>query len=190
LQRAAENIGLYTKAVQTDIAALKDLTNCKVILHLPKINHFVVLGDIDNKYIRLIDLTSNRCYYRVSIDYFNSAWEGTAFLVANEPIADAPRRFAQIDPSALPKITAGADCEQCNNSCSSAANFPCKVIMGLCGGDHTILYSRVCCGSASTGTCSASDMVYMKSEDCGENPYTGDCEGEGNWTSYYMQACA
>jgi predicted double-glycine peptidase len=188
LQRAAENIGLYTKAVQTDIAALKDLTNCKVILHLPKINHFVVLGDIDEKYIRLIDLTSNRCYYRQSIEYFNSTWEGTAFLLSNEPIADAPRRFAQIDPSALPKVTAGADCEQCNNSCSDAGASQCIAVGGICLGSHTILYSRVCCGNASSGTCSASSLIYKNEETCGWD-VNADCTGEGDWTSYYMQAC-
>jgi hypothetical protein len=66
----------------------------------------------------------------------------------------------------------------------------CIWVAGDCGSSHIILYSRVCCGAASTGSCSASSTVYKKKESCGENPITGDCEGEGDWTSYYMQACA
>ncbi|MHC4529875.1 MAG: cysteine peptidase family C39 domain-containing protein, partial [Planctomycetota bacterium] len=48
VQQAAEKLGFHCKAIKTDVTALKDLADYKVILHLPRRNHFVVLGDVDD----------------------------------------------------------------------------------------------------------------------------------------------
>lgn len=189
MQQFTESVGLNGIAVKTDIETLKDLSSYKVIVHLPMQNHFAVLGDIDSQYVRLIDLSSNNFYFRRSVDCFNSVWDGTAFLVANGPIA-AERKFAMIDKAALGEITgSGGGGERCNYQCSGSGNSPCQFVGGSCGGTHTIYYARTCCGWATSGSCSESSMIYMKKEPCIEDPYTSDCVGNGNWTSYYMLAC-
>ncbi|MHC4529320.1 MAG: cysteine peptidase family C39 domain-containing protein, partial [Planctomycetota bacterium] len=188
VQQAAEKLGLHTKAVKTDIAALRDLIDCRAILHLPETNHFVVLGDVDDKYVRLIDLVNDRFYYRQPIDSFRSAWDGTTLLVANKPIPPPPC-FAKIDAPSLAKILGGCPSQLCNIPCSDGGELDCIVIAGLCMGPHTILIHRSCCGAAPSGICYDVALVYKKEESCGENPITGDCEGEGDWTNYYMQAC-
>ncbi|MHC4864520.1 MAG: cysteine peptidase family C39 domain-containing protein [Planctomycetota bacterium] len=186
VQQAAEKLGLYTKAIKTEVAALKDLADYKVILHVPQTNHFVVLGDVDEKYVRLIDLVNRSFYYRRLLDSFGSSWDGTALLVANKPITP-PRRFAEIDGSSLEEML-GACSQRCYVPCSNDANFPCVEVGGLCGGRHTVYIYRNCCGSHSSGNCYEVPLVYKKQEPCVWNEYL-NCVGNGDWTSYDMLAC-
>ncbi|MHC4477122.1 MAG: cysteine peptidase family C39 domain-containing protein [Planctomycetota bacterium] len=176
VQQAAEKLGFHCKAIKADVAALKDLADYKVILHLPRTNHFVVLGDVDDKYVRLIDLANG------------SAWDGTTLLVADKPITPPPR-FAKIDGPNLAKILGGCPAELCNTPCSSRAEFECVEISGFCTGDETIYIHRSCCGGAPSGNCYEVALVYKKERPCDEDPITGVCEGYGDWTKYYMQAC-
>ena len=62
-----------------------------------------MLGDIDGEFVRLIDLDCNRFYYRRSIDWFNSAWDGTALIIAKEPVA-MEGSFAKLDDSNCEKL--------------------------------------------------------------------------------------
>jgi len=186
----ARAAGLNAVAVRTGIEALKGLSDYEVILHLPRQNHFVVLGDVDGEYVRLIDLDKNRFYYRQSIERFNSMWEGTALLVAKGSVA-AKGDLARIDDGGLERIV-GVGCggKQCNTVCSSSSEIPCEAPGGSCGGTHIIYYARVCCGNAASGTCSSSEMIHRKIESCTTDPHTLKCDGIGNWTSYMISACA
>ena len=87
LRQFARQLGLYSTAVKTDIQTLKDLEGAQAILHIPTSNHYVVLGAIDDKHIGLIDLNSNKFYYRTKLDDFDSNWkDGTALLISKSPL--------------------------------------------------------------------------------------------------------
>jgi hypothetical protein len=188
IQQFAQGLGLNSFALKTDIETLKRLSDYQVIVYLPQRNHFVVLAGVDSEFIRLIDMDNNRFYYRQSLDCFESAWDGTALIVANEPV-ELKGQFAKIDKSVLQRIVGSG--EQCNTLCSSSGESNCQPVGDLCGGTHDIYYSRFCCGCAPSGSCSETSMVYKRSEPCIEDPDSPDisCIGNGDWTSYAMQAC-
>ncbi len=80
MKQFVERTGLYCRAVKLDINALQKLDGCEVILHIPGKNHFVVLGDIDDRRVSSIDLSSNKFYYRTDVAFFGMDWtEGTPF---------------------------------------------------------------------------------------------------------------
>ena len=86
IKQFAQGLGLYCRAVKTDIQTLKSLSGCQVILHIPGKKHFVVLGAIDDKYVWTVDLSGNKFYYRTDIDFFGMDWtDGTALLISNQP---------------------------------------------------------------------------------------------------------
>ncbi len=88
MKQFAEDLGLYCRAVKTDIQTLKSLTGCEVILHIPGKKHFVVLESVDDENVRIIDLAKNTFYYRTDLAYFDMDWtEGTALLISNQYIA-------------------------------------------------------------------------------------------------------
>jgi len=94
MKQFAQQLGLYCRAVTTDIDTLRGLDNCQVILHIPGKKHFVVLESIDNNFVRIIDLTKDKFYYRTDINFFGMDWpDGVALLISDEPIAG---EFAQI----------------------------------------------------------------------------------------------
>ena len=187
IKHFAEDLGLDVWAARIDIEALKSLNDYQIIVHLPTRDHFAVVGDIDDKYVRLIDLSSNRLYDRYSIDSFDSIWDGTALLLSKNPakLADS---FTEIDSAQLTKMVGAAECEQCNTPCSTSGDSPCNGTPPFCG-SHRIYYSRTCCGSADSGTCSESSLVYKMWETCSEDPIEGGCAGNGDWTSSTMDAC-
>jgi hypothetical protein len=187
IKQFASDLDLATCAIRTDIKTLKNLSDCQVIIYLPSDNHFAVLGDIDDKYVRLIDLSSDSFYSRYSIENFDSIWDGTVLLVSKTGVKLAGR-VTEIDTDQLTGITGVADCEQCNNPCSSSGNSPCTYVPPSCG-VHTIYYSRTCCGSADSGSCSESSLIYKKTETCSTDPVEGGCDGNGDWTSSTMSAC-
>lgn len=49
--------------------------------------------------------------------------------------------------------------EQYNTPCSGTAEFTCDSVDGDCS-SHTICYSRTCCGSASSGSCPETKLIY------------------------------
>jgi len=84
MKQFAQGLGLYGRAVKTDIPTLKSLYGCQAILHFPGKNHFVVLDHADNQYVWIIDLANNRFYYRTDLNFFGMDWtEGTALLHTN-----------------------------------------------------------------------------------------------------------
>lgn len=186
IKQFSDSLGLTTRAVKTDLKELKNLTNYQVLVYLPADNHFAVLGNVDDDYIRLIDLNSNSFYNRYSAENFDSIWDGTVLLVSQRPVKLAGA-FTDISNKQLERIIGASDCQQCNNPCSSGGDSPCTYVSPSCG-VHTIYYSRTCCGSATSGSCSESSLIYKKTETCDLNSDL-DCDGNGDWTSSTISAC-
>ncbi|MGA1979870.1 MAG: cysteine peptidase family C39 domain-containing protein [Sedimentisphaerales bacterium] len=188
MKQFAKGMGLYCRTVKTDIQTLKNLQGCQVILHIPGKKHFVALEAIDDKYVWTIDLASNKFYYHTDINFFGMDWtEGTALLISNDAIKG---EFTEIDESELGNIR-GASGYQCNVLRQEYNVIFCTYVGGQCEGEYKEFYERWGCGVAGSGSCSQSKMIrYMKSP-CIEDPYAPfSCTVTGEWTVYYMQACA
>ncbi|HUW18911.1 MAG TPA: cysteine peptidase family C39 domain-containing protein [Sedimentisphaerales bacterium] len=188
MQQFIRNQGLNSVSVEAELELLGALGNCQVILHLRADNHFVVLANVDDKYVRLIDLDRNNFYYRTTIEHFKTIWDRTAMVLAKNPITikGCP---AEIDDSRLRKVIGAGTCAQCTVKLQNNAEFSCTVIGGFCLGAHSVYYERWGCGSASSGTCDETSMIKKKSEPCLTNPSTFECTGNGDWTITTMLAC-
>jgi hypothetical protein len=186
LKAIAEKLGLYACAVKVDLVTIGALDYEK-ILYLPETKHFVVVGHIDEKYVRLIDLSSNRFYYRDTIEHLNSMWQGQVLLVDNKSLYLASP-IIELPYEETCKIIGGG-CQKCDKKLQDAADFPCQEVSGECGGEHTVYYQRYGCGSASTSPCNETGMVGHKSEACVSDPNTQNCTGDGEWASSSIQAC-
>ena len=190
MQLFVKNLGLDSLAVTTNLQTLKELRDCHIILHLPKINHYVVLGNIDDKYIRLIDLDRNKLFYRSSIRNFSSIWDGTALVISNKPIK-SKNFFAMLNIEQLQNITGASSCESCTDKIQSSAEFYCPDGFNKsCGGSHTIYYERWGCEASTSGSCEEDDLIGNDSEKCGGDPYNPNyCAGDGHWVPSWIDAC-
>jgi hypothetical protein len=188
MKQFAQGLGLYCRAVKTDVQTLKSLHGCQVILHISGKKHFVALEAIDDKYVWTIDLASNKFYYRTDIDFFGMDWtEGTALLISSGPIAG---EFTEIDNQQLRTIT-GAAGYSCTRLLQEYDVVYCSYVDGLCGGTYYEYLTRYGCESATSGSCSMSVILRYKKMPCIEDPYDPfSCTGTGEWTCYYMRACA
>ena len=187
MKQFAQGLGLYCKAVTTDLDTLKNLDNCQVILYIPGRSHFVVLESIDDKYVRVIDLANDKFYYRTDINFFNMDWtQGIALLISNNNITG---NFTDINNEELAGIT-GASGYSCTLTLQEYNVSFCQVIGGLCSGDYVIFWERDGCELAESGSCSTTKMERTKSCFCLNNPYQPtDCTGDGEWIFSYMRAC-
>ena len=188
MKQFAEGLGLYCRAVKTDVQTLKNLKDCQAILHIPGKSHFVVLEAVDDKYVWTIDITSDKFYYRTDKDFFGMDWtDGTALLVSKQPINGA---FEEIDNDQLGNII-GATGYSCTKLLQDYHVIFCSHVGGLCGGYYYEYYTRWGCEAAASGSCSTSLMLRYAKTPCIEDPYNPDaCTVTGEWTSYYMKACA
>ncbi len=185
MKQFTQDLGLYCRAVTTDIETLKGLKDCEIILHIPGKNHFVVLESIDESFVKIIDLSSNKFYYRTDVDFFPMDWtEGTAFIISNNFIEG---RFAEIDDRRLVNIT-GASGYQCNKLRQKETYTTCTYVGGMCEGYYRYFYERWGCGVAESGSCSQSKMVRYEKYLCLDDPIEY-CELKEPPTAYYMQAC-
>lgn len=190
MKQFAQNLGLYCRAVKTDIQTLKSLYGCEVILHLPAKNHFVVLGGIDNNYVWSIDLTNNQFLYRTDINFFDMDWtQGTALLVSDQPI-QIQGNVLEIAAAELPNII-GAVGYACTQLLQDYNVIFCDYVLGLCAGYYEIHYKRYGCEAAPSGSCTGSLMIRYASSPCINNPYYPEqCAVTGVWSYRYMRACA
>jgi hypothetical protein len=185
MQQLVRTAGLDCLAVKTDLEGLRSLDNCQVILHLPQDNHYVVLASIDNKYVRLIDLDRNTFYYRNNISHFENIWDSTALVVFNKPTA-ALGGLARIEDNRLHEIM-GA-CEQCTDTIQNSSTSGCG--SNPCGGSERNYFLRKGCESASSGTCSESDMATREDAPCSVNSSTLECEPGSFTESGSISACS
>ena len=191
MKQFAQNLGLYARAVTTDIQTLKSLSGCEVILHIPGKKHFVVFGGIDSEYVRIIDLTNNKFYYRTDIDFFSMDWtEGVALLISNQSI-QLQGNFTEIDDTQLNNII-GGDGYSCTNLLQTYNVIFCsEPVPGACDGYYEEYYTRYGCETAESGSCSTSRMIRYAESPCIEDIHDPEaCDITGDWTFYYMRACA
>ncbi len=185
-----EELGFHCRAVKTSVATLKDLSGCRVILHIPGKNHFVVLEGIDDTYIWVTDLTSNKFHYRTAVTSFNMDWtQGIALIVSNKHIQIAGE-FSDIDADELHGILGGSG-YQCTLLLQDELVIYCdQPVSGVCEGYFEFFYERWGCESAATGSCSTNWMVRHTECPCKKDigdPYR--CILTGNWYTSYIQAC-
>lgn len=187
MKQFVQSLGLYCQAVTTDLDTLKNLDNCQIILHIPGRSHFVVLESIDDKYVRVIDLASNKFYYRTDINFFGMDWtQGIALLISDNNIAG---NFTNINDEELTDIT-GATGYSCTYLLQDYNVAFCSYLGGFCDGNYMIFWQRWGCKSAASGSCSTTKMERARSCFCLNNPdWPTDCTGDGEWNFYYMRAC-
>jgi hypothetical protein len=191
MKEFVQSLGLYCKAVKTDIQTLKNLYGCQAILHIPEKNHFIVLEHIDTVYVWTIDLSSNKFYYRTDIDFFDMDWSGgTVLLISKQPI-QLQGNFTELNEGQLNTIigSAGYTCTRLLQNYNVV--FCTQLAPGLCEGYYQEYYTRWGCQSAPSGSCTGSSMLRYKESPCIVDPYDPlNCDITGEWTCYYMRACA
>ncbi len=185
MKQFAQGLGLHARAVTTDLATLKDLEGVTAILHIPGEDHFVVLREVDDRYVWLIDLSSNRFHYRQSVDFFPQDWsEGTALLLSDRPISG---RFTDI-PDGIATAIVGASGWSCTKLLQNSFVFYCTYMTEDCGGALTVYFERWGCESAASGSCTDKVMVFRQQSPCIWDPvYT--CNITGQWYPYHGIAC-
>lgn len=187
MKQFAQQLGLYCRPVTTDIETLKSLDDCQVILHIPSKKHFVVLESIDNSFVRIIDLTKDKFYYRTDVNFFGMDWpDGVALLISDKTIAG---EFTEINEAELANITGGAG-YTCTRLLQEYGVIFCEYVGGQCEGYYQIYFPRWGCESAESGSCSMTWMWRIAVCPCIEDPYNpNDCIVNGEWRFYYMRAC-
>ena len=185
IKQLTQGLGLYCRAVKTNIQTLKRLSGCQVILHIPGKKHFVVLEAIDDKYVWTIDLASRKFYDRTDIDFFSMDWaDGTALIISNNIIKGD---FAEIGERDLGDIT-GAAGYQCNRLRQIDGQVKCDDIADECAGSCLVFWERWGCGPAESGSCSQTKFPRFERSLCIEcGPYC--CTNSDEWIMYYIQAC-
>jgi hypothetical protein len=189
MKEFAQSLGLYCRAVKTDVQTLKSLGGCEAILHIPGKNHFVVLAGIDSQYVWCIDLVGDEFLYRTDLNFFGMDWtEGTALLISNEPI-QIQGNFAEITDAQLHNII-GSSGYTCTRLLQQYNVIFCDDSLGLCNGYYEEYYERWGCEAAPSGSCRNFVMIRYKECPCIQDPdYPLGCKGNGEWTCYYMRAC-
>jgi hypothetical protein len=188
------SLGLYCRAVQIELQTLRNLTFYQAILHLPVKNHFVVLGNMDDTYIRLIDLSKNHFFYRTKLAAFQSEWSaGTALLISDKPV-EVTGKFNEI-PDLKQRQIFGSDncdfgCFACTKPIQDYSVLFCPEPIYNCGGRYREYYNRYTCEPGPTGSCEGTGMLRYIESPCVDDPYhPGECMITGIWTSYFMRAC-
>jgi Tfp pilus assembly protein PilP len=185
MKRFAESLGLYCRAVKTDLAALRSLNGVKAILHIPGRNHFVVLSEVDDRDVWLIDLSNKKFHYSQSVDFFPMEWpEGIALLLSDRPI---PSQSAELSDSVLATVVGGLGWA-CNELIQEEAVAYCSEFITGCDGAVTVYYERWGCGQVQSGSCYNHRLVSSQDSPCLWDPYY-DCSITGEWYYYYMPAC-
>jgi hypothetical protein len=186
MKRFAERQGLFCRAVQTDLASLRNLDGVQAILHLPGQGHFVVLSSADDRDVWLVDLSSRKFFYRRSADLFGLDWPaGTALLVADRPLGASG---VELSDAVLAEITGGAGWD-CNTLLQEEWVSYCGGPFTGCDSGIVILYERWGCGSAPSGSCDDNQpMIGSAQSPCDVDPYY-ECSSTGEWYYYYLNAC-
>ncbi|OHB59957.1 MAG: hypothetical protein A2167_06530 [Planctomycetes bacterium RBG_13_46_10] len=189
MKQFVQGLGLYSRVVQTDLAALKNLSGCKAILHIPGKNHFVVLDQIDDKSVWLVDLSSNQFYYHTDINVFGMDWtEGIALLISDKPIK-LQNGFIEIADNQLRNII-GASGYTCTYLYQEYDVVYCGYLAGECFGYYEQYFERWGCEYATSGSCTNSKMLRMIESPCINSPYDPEsCTVTGTWYGSFMLAC-
>ena len=187
MKNFAKRLGLYCRAVRTDIQTLKNLGGCQAVLHIPSKDHFVALGDIDGQYVWSIDLANDNFCYRSDINFFDMDWTGgVALLISNSPITGA---LSDISDAELRTIT-GQSGYTCTELLQEDDVVYCTDFGGECWGYYVYYPTRYGCESATSGMCIEDTFLMSAENACSPDIYDpSDCE-YGEWVFNYMRACS
>ena len=192
LRQFARGLGLHCLAVKTDIRTLRNLTGSAAILHLPGLNHYVVLDHIDDEYVWIIDLDENKFYYRAKLDEFGLDWsEGTALLVSRDPIDLAPSSNV-IGDGELHGVIGGFPNYFCTDLIQEGKIIPCSPMMfGVCASVYRVFWPRYGCQEDDEGgICEGIAMPGYTEADCEEDIYSpGSCSQLGASRTRSIRAC-
>ena len=189
MKEFAQGLGLFCRAVKTDIQTLSNLEGCEVILHIPSKHHFVVLAGIDNEYVWTIDLASNQFYYGTDLNFFGMDWtEGTALIISNQSI-ELQGNATEIDVAQLVGIIgSGSMGYRCGLLLQEEGHIGCDYIGGECLGYYYWFHQRLGCMQAQAGNCKNYILVRYQKSLCLIGP--PDCYiNDEEWIYYYMLAC-
>ena len=182
MKQLVQNLGLYCRAVQTDLASLQDLGPVKVILHLPATNHFIVVDSADGRHVQVIDLSDKMFCYSDDLDSFKQQWsQGLALLVSSTPIASL---HPSVDDVRLTTVVGGSG-YSCTKVVQTEHWYYCSE---PCNGYFTYYWKRYGCEAAESGMCSSRVLVRFQESACIPDPIDG-CVTDGYWYYYYMLAC-
>ena len=185
MKELVQSKGLYCRAVKLDINSLKKLGGCEVILHIPRKNHYIVLGDIDDRYVSSIDLSDNKFFYRTEVSFFDMDWtEGTALLISKQPIK-MQGSSVEIADKELHNIT-GGNGWQCIELLQEYTVIYCDEVGGWCGGYYKYYPERWGCEYVGSGYCAHTSHLRKAEAPCLNRWYGCDL---GEWSCYYMWAC-
>ncbi|MBW8017652.1 MAG: hypothetical protein FVQ82_15855 [Planctomycetes bacterium] len=178
-----------------DIKSIASIKNCQVILHLSEANHYVVLDHLDNKYVWLVDLDSDKFYYRTSLSQFALEWKNrTALLISKEPL-DIPDGCTVISENELHKIKGSAEgfgTYSCTDLIQEYDIQFCSQFSGMCLGTYVIWFNRCGCElNSEGGFCVGDKLAANVYTVCIEDPYIpGSCTYTGDWfVGNYIHAC-
>lgn len=190
MKQFLQGLGLYSRVVRTNLDALRELSDCKAILHIPAKNHFVLLDHVDSQYVWILDLTSRKFFYRVDINLFTKDWsDGTALLISKQPI-EIRDNSTEIADAQLDDFV-GASGYTCTRLLQESGTIYCDYIGGICAGYYEYYYERWGCEAAESGSCSNSTLISHISTPCINSPYYPyTCTVLWEETVYYyMRAC-
>lgn len=179
-------------AVVTDMKSLKKLKDCQIILYLPDSKHYVVLENIDSKYAWIVDLDSDKFYYRTALDDFKYLWnEGIALLISDQSFDLGG--MTEVNNDDLKEIIGstggGVPNYSCTDPIQSADTVFCPSIGNLCLGRYWEYFDRLgCIEDDNGGTCLGSKMIASIFWSCKTRPDT-TCTYVNAPTSRYMRAC-
>jgi len=182
VKQLVQDLGLYCRAIQTDLASLRNLGPVKAILHIPAKNHFVVLDSADDRRVQIIDLSDNKFCYSDTVDSFKQQWsQGLALLVSSAPISGP---HPAIEDASLTTVVGGSGW-----TCTKVIQYEhWYYCMEGCEGYYTYYWKRYGCATAPSGTCSSQVLVRYQEIACIFDPISF-CTVDGIWYYYYMLAC-
>ena len=191
LRQLAQDRGLCSRAVKTDLDTLRGLDGCRAILHLPGQSHFVVLARVDGARVWLADLTRSRFLYQVDTEAFaHGEWAaGVALLVSRRPMGASPHL---IDiPDAEQRTLVGATGYACTEHCQHGYIVDCDQVNYVCVGNTYWFWDLYCCQEAQSGVCTNLYLERARKSPCMNDPYDPyNCTDTGEWTLYYTRgAC-
>ena len=185
MKQLAQDKGLRSQAVHTDLETLESLKDCQIILYIPGKKHFTVLESMDNAFAYVLDLASHRFYYRVARDDFDQEWPGgIALILSHQEIRDSLNRLQ--DEKC--KEIVGATGYDCTDQIQSYYEEFCNA---ECTNERLIVLDRRRCAYAESGTCSEDwlcSIIYCPCTVNLQNP--DECTLIRTWTLIYLMACA
>lgn len=161
LNDAMAHLGLYARAVRTDLAGLQSMNEGTAILHLSDSNHYVVLDRIEDRQVWIVDLTSRLFYSSVGVEEFLEQWKGVVLWVTSAPVRSETEGIL-IDESTARSIV-GSGYYACSDPIQLFDVVLCPPPLGGPGGVCTGKYRQYdaiwgCQESTEPGTCSGTGI--------------------------------